>query len=194
MEAKVNNSEEQRKIRRSQSTLVIVGTGIMMFGVWTAVKSFSIVFLRKEETVQDFLASSSGEGMELTPTQAFIAVLVMTAAYVAVELAVRVFIGKSAVAEGRGLKTGRAYIIWTYILMFFTLLAILLEIAVTAFITAADLGFLDFDTGDATQGNAITAMIIDTTSMIMMIQMLISAGRVRRYKKQQSRTEAGNAA
>ena len=172
---------------------MIVGTGIMLFGAWVAVKSFGVLILRKEASVQDFM-SSYEDAASMTPEKAFISLLVMTAIYAAIELAVRVFVGRSAIKEGRGEKAGKAYIVFTYLLIFSTLISVLLEIAAIAAITAADLGLLDMDIGSATQSSGITALVIDMTSLVMMIQMLVSAGRVRKFKKQQNIKEAAHAA
>lgn len=196
MEAKINNSEEQIKIRKSQSTLVIVGTGIMMFGIWTAVKSFGVALLRQAENVQEIMSDMSESVPDIKPETAFIVMLAFTALYVLIELGVRVFVGMSAIAEGLGHKKGWAYIIWTYLLVFIDLQVVLLEVAGIITIIGVQTGVFNLNVNmeDVTHTSVITALIIDLTSLVMMIQMLVSARRVRKYRKAQSLGEAGHAA
>ena len=47
----INNEADQVEIRRLQDNLTIVGTGIILFGVWTAVKVIGSVFMLKNETI-----------------------------------------------------------------------------------------------------------------------------------------------
>ena len=46
-----NNSEKQIRLRKSQNTLVVVGTGIIVMSLWTLVRIIGEVVINKEEIV-----------------------------------------------------------------------------------------------------------------------------------------------
>ena len=50
----VNNEPDQIEIRRSQNTLIVVGTGTILFTVWSTVKMLSILFMMRKEIVSVF--------------------------------------------------------------------------------------------------------------------------------------------
>ena len=52
----INNEPKQIEIRKSQNTLIVVGSGIILFGVWSAVKMLSMLFLLRKETVEGILS------------------------------------------------------------------------------------------------------------------------------------------
>jgi hypothetical protein len=46
-----NNSEKQIRLRKSQNTLVVVGTGIIVMSLWTLVRIIGEVVINKEAIV-----------------------------------------------------------------------------------------------------------------------------------------------
>ena len=190
MEAKINNSAEQRRIRRSQSTLVIVGTGIMMFGIWTALKAYGLALLNSTKMIEE-TRSYMPEGSDTVSNGlAFAVILVIVTIYVLFELGIRAYIGLSAIAEGRGKRSGKMYIVLSFILIFIGTLAVVMDaFGVYSSVTGTGSG-----TDGTTASNQLTALIIDLTSLVMMIEMVVSAFRVKKYKKQQRTGEAEYAA
>lgn len=194
MEAKINNSEEQRRIRKSGSTLVIVGTGIMIFGVWAALKSFSLLLLRERQTIQELRGYAPEDAPYINDKVLLTATIVGVTVYVLIELAVRAFVGFSAIAEGRGKKSGSMYIVFTFILILLTLSSVITEVYVL--IIGAAGGFKEALNGveHTTELDVLTSLVIDLTSMVLMVQMVVSAFRLKKYKKQQGLKEADHAA
>lgn len=47
----INNDIDHIMMRRSQNTLIVVGTGTILFSVWTVVKTLGSLFMRREEAV-----------------------------------------------------------------------------------------------------------------------------------------------
>ena len=47
----INNDADHILIRRSQNILIVVGTGTILFSIWTAVKFLGTLFLLRDETV-----------------------------------------------------------------------------------------------------------------------------------------------
>ena len=188
MEAKVNNTEEQRKIRKSEMTLVIVGTGIMMFGAWAAIKVFSMILLRTNETVAEMRELMFYEN-PYTDKEIMITIIILAALYVLIELGVRVFVGRAAIAEGRGARSGRLYIVFAFMLILAALLSVLFDLGVMINDFTGDSG-----TGELTRRSAGTSFVIDLTSLVMMIEMMAAAFRVKRYRKKMKKTEDAHAA
>ena len=195
MEAQINNTAEQRKIRKSQNTLVIVGSGIMMFAVWVALKMYSMVLLRTSAIVDD-IRDALPEGstaLDLSNRQLIMWTLFFVTLYVLVEAGVRCFVGLSAIAEGRGGSPKRLYIPVTYILIIAGIVSIGIDI--TAFVGIKVNGSIMEEAMTSTTIEDLAAStIIDLTSLIMLIQMLVSSFRVKKNKKLQKEAEADHAA
>lgn len=189
MEAKVNNTLEQRRLRRSQSTLVIVGTGIIIFGAWAALKVYSAILLGTENTIAEFRVTVIDESDPISDSDLLKWIIIFATIYVLIELSVRVYVGRSAISEGRGTASGRLYLVLTFILILAALAAVLLDVLVVL----NDIAGKSTE-GEVTRQDAWTSLVIDLTSLVMMVQMMISAFRVRKYKKTHRETEAGNAA
>lgn len=84
-----------RQLLRQQNNLVISGIGVIMLGIWTVVRMVLYSLLHMEE----FTALMP----ETVPRILFIAITyVVIAVILAVILLVRFYIGRSAMAEGRG--------------------------------------------------------------------------------------------
>ena len=47
----IDNDIDHILIRRSQNTLIVVGTGTILFSVWTVVKTLGTLILLKDEAV-----------------------------------------------------------------------------------------------------------------------------------------------
>lgn len=41
----VNNEPEQIEIRKSRDTLIVVGSGTVIFGIWTLIKMLSLLII-----------------------------------------------------------------------------------------------------------------------------------------------------
>ena len=190
MEAKINNSEEQIRIRRAQSTLAIVGTGIIMFGAWVALKVYSIVLLRESKTLEELRSYVPEDADPMSDRLLLFTLLAIITIYVAIELGVRMYIGKSAIAESRGKKKSVMYIVLTFILILLALISVMFD---GAGLIQKVIG-TESGVENTTQTDMLTAFIIDLTSLIMMIEMVVCAFRVRKHKKQQRQAEVDHAA
>jgi hypothetical protein len=94
---------EQAKKRRYQDTLGIAGTGVIAFSVWSLAK----IGLFLTFTDQDVLRSLLG----ITGAMLANAVLVVVAGMGLVDLCIRVYVGLSARAEGRGERRNPFYLV-----------------------------------------------------------------------------------
>lgn len=166
----VNNEPEQIELRKSRDTLIVVGTGTVLFGIWTLVKMLSLLFLLREETVEAIL-NITGPIEELSDRATFWILTVFITLFMLLLLSVRTYVGLCAIAVGRGKRRGMLYIFlaclmvitgtWTFCSSFFTLEA------------PEQLGAL-------TRNQSFSALIIDATSIIMLAQMVVSALKIRK--------------
>ena len=48
-----DNNPEQIRLRRDQNTLRIVGTGTIAFGIWSLVKFFGVLLVKRQEILTE---------------------------------------------------------------------------------------------------------------------------------------------
>ena len=185
MTGRIDNSEETLKLRRSRDTLIIVGSGIILFGVWAAVRLYSMAFLRKSATLAE-IREAMPEGSEPASDAMILGVMfVMITIVVAFEIGVRLFVGLSAIAEGRGKRSGKLYIPFVYIFIVLSFCTIIYYLVAMLANEAGDDSFKDV---------SAASVVVEFTNMVMLIQMAASARRVKKYNKRVRREEAGDAA
>ena len=150
-----NRQEMERRLRKSQNNLVVIGYGVIAFGVWSVIK---IVLYTALNTDINML---SAEG-ETVPVEVFWFIMLI---FLAFELSLRLYVGFSAVYEGRGRKKRFGYII----------LALLM--ALTSFaLVAANLAAFG---SDESPGKTVVTIIVEASSSIMLAEMAIFAVRVK---------------
>lgn len=166
----VNNEPEQIEIRRSRDTLIVVGSGTVIFGIWTLVKMLSLLIVLRKETVEAIL-NITGPLEGLSDSFTFWAFTLLLTIMGAALLSVRTYVGLCAIAEGRGKRRGKLYIF---------LAALMVIIGAWSFCS----GFFTLDEpeqfGALTRNQSISTLIIDATSLIMLSQMIISALKIRK--------------
>lgn len=175
----VNNKPEQIKIRKSQNTLIVVGTGTVLFSIWSAVKLLSVVFLLRQEIVEAIL-KQTGTVEEIPENILFWVVAVMCIIFALVIMGIRTYVGLCAVAEGQGKRRSIFYII----IAVFMILLTTLSVCMSFFITKEPDQFSAL-TGD----QSFSAMIIDATSVIMLTQMVVSALRIRQFNRRRKNSK-----
>jgi hypothetical protein len=181
----IDNSDETRKLRKSRDTLIIVGRGIILFGVWSAVKLFSLAFLRTSATIAEIRETMPAEAEPISERLIIVLMLVVISIFALIEIGIRYYVGSSAIAEGRGTRSGKLYILITYFFIF------------TSIITLVFMIFAMFSGAEAEEGGedvSVASAVIELTNLIMMIEMLISAHKVKKDARQKRREEAGYAA
>ena len=160
-----NRQEIERRLRKSQNNLVVIGYGVIAFGVWSVIK---IVLYTALNTDINML---SAEG-ETVPVEVFWFIMLI---FLAFELSLRLYVGFSAVYEGRGRKKRFGYII----------LALLM--ALTSFaLVAANLAAFG---SDESPGKTVVTIIVEASSSIMLIEMAIFAARVKRLGRKLAEQE-----
>ena len=179
----INNSPEQIRLRRKQNTLKIVGAGTIAFGVWSFVKVFTAIFIQKNQIVSEILEEAHEINPELNEADKpmiFKLLVILLLIILIVELLMRLFVGISAILESIGKRRSILYIIFacmmigsSILLMFRALTGTLIEIPELSSIS----NILHNDT-------TMSSVLIEMTSMIMLIEMVAASVSVRRLTGQ----------
>lgn len=165
-EGLIQNDRESINFRRNSNTLVIFGTGVMIYGVWTAAKI--ITYIGLGNNIFDFVDISE---LNLVEYKILFIVLML---YLMCDMAVRIVIGMAAIFEGKNPdrrfpKAGIFFTVW--------------EIAygiLSTFLTAKyTIDVWCFDTFE----DNMTSLFMELTSLVMLIEVFIATISVRRYKK-----------
>ena len=174
------NEPEQVKLRRDQNTLRIVGTGTIVFGVWSFVKAFGVIFSRRTQIVAEIIEDGIQNNYDFSdvPEGLIIKmVLLFVGIGLAADMVARLYVGLSAIAAGRGKHKSILYIVITAIMILFSLMTL---ISVPDSSVEADYISLN----GVGQEGTLSAIIIELTSTIMMTEMLVAAIRVRKLTRQ----------
>ena len=175
----INNDLDHILMRRSQNTLIVVGTGIILFSIWTVVKTLGLVFMLKDESIAIARKAADKIGISISDQHLYYIVLAVMLIIMLLFLAVRTYIGRAAISEGRGVRRRKGYLILAVILI------IINTVAVTAnYLLPESQEYL----GELSTNNSMPALIIEVTSMIMMVEMVFAAVRLRRARRRISRS------
>ena len=171
-----DNNPEQIRLRRDQNTLRIVGTGTIAFGIWSLVKFFGVLLVKKQEIITEIYEEMYDSNPEMAETYKpliFKVLLIFILIAILIELAARLFIGLSAISEGGGKRRGVFYLIIACIMIVFSFLS---SIAIMTRMVSAD-----YDpSGAVMDDTSVSSLIVELTSMIMMIEMVAASVSVRR--------------
>ena len=160
-----SNNELQIKLRKNRDTLKIVGSGVIAFGIWSVIKAL----LYSELNMGTFLASIE-ESPVLTEAMLKTAFRIIIAIILLIDLAIRLFVGLSAIGEGRGKRKHYVYIAMAFL------------IAAVSFISVF---FLILKPGeDSSLLELVVTLVIEVTSAVTLMQMCFSAIRVKKLYKQ----------
>lgn len=161
----VDRTVLDRSIRRLESNLYTLGSGVFVFSIWIFVKFFLSVFMSYNSLIP--------EGDDISDSSIIIIMTIVMAILGAINTAFFLlfsYIGLSARSEGTGKKKSPVYIVFSCLLMFFLLVAVSAEMLAMGFI------FDDLFSG-------VTTLIIDGTSFALVFDLTISAIRLRKLKK-----------
>ena len=176
-EADVAQQKEKMRLRRDENTLTVVGSGVILFGVWTVVKMVLQEINRFPEFMAELGADELGfeetgladMGLDPKLLATVVAFTVVIIVYL-MDLGLRVFVGLSARAEGRGRPQGRLYLI---------LAGLLLVLSGLSFVSYV----ITYFSHSEYVVDADAAILVELTSFITLLQMIISAVRVRRARR-----------
>ena len=117
---------------------------------------------------------------EFSDKEVFAVFCAVLCAVTLIFIGIRVYIGLSAISEGKDKKSGSLYIPFTVVYIGITIYQIILQ--------AMDL-LVENDDFKLEQPSA-AAILIELTSLIMLTEMIIAAVRVKKYRNEMRREEA----
>jgi hypothetical protein len=164
------NDTLQIQLRKNQDTLKIVGLGVMAFGAWSIVKSILYTTAQWSSIKEEIVVPEANE------TIAKMVYLFMIAVILTVEIAIRLYIGRSAIAEGRGERRRPGYVVVAFLIT-----AIGLTLTVTAFVVPGIRMELNLD--------LLASLFVEITSAVITLEMCWSAIRVRKLRRQLAEQE-----
>ena len=159
----------EREIRRNQNYLVILGTGVLAFAVWTVVRTLAQYFLQQAE-IKAMVEVEAAAPPEIV-NAAMTVMLILILALLVIELILRLIVGFSARAEGKGKKKRKGYLVVAVFL-----------IVLQAFSIGITLAGIFTDPGVIVEG--IIGILIEITSAITIIQLIMASVRLRKLTAQ----------
>lgn len=149
------------KARKAEINLKTLGSGVIFFGAWAFIKyalTFLIYGFELDEAVDDIVLLVS---------------TIIVWVFLALAFLIRLYIGISARAESEGKRRHAFYLILTGVITFIDAAAILLELVLL--VTKLD-----------DMLNMAVTILIDVTSTVILIELMVNAVTVRKMKKKEA--------
>ena len=166
------NDRESVKYRRNCNTLVVFGTGVILYGFWSIIKLAMCLIFEVEIFNKEDLEEFGPIGISI--------VLVIVVIIMAVDVLIRLRTGLRARYEGAGKKAGKSYL--------FGCIWLILESAISIIIVVPDVINMEGDFIDT-----YLSVFMELTSLAMTIEVFMAGISVRKYRKklQEAKQSAG---
>lgn len=175
-----HNDPRDIEIRKNRNILHSIGTGIIIMGAWSMLKGMSMMLIDPSRISEGIQGLTSGEDLALSEHTAMIIMVVMTIAIANIDFLIRLYVGSSAIAVSKGNKRGTAYVVLSCLL-------IITSVVTLCFMCAALYNGIA-STEDS--GASFSALIIETTSLVMLIEMLVVSHRLKKNSVKEGRDAA----
>lgn len=148
---------QQARVRRLQDVLTIVGVGVIAFASWSLIKSILLFLLLDEGSQREMLGIN-----DTIPMVAFYIAFIIVSL---IDFVVRLFVSRSARAEGRGKRKRSAYLV---VGAFLAALSVV-NVALIALGMAQTSSLFD----------SVMGILIEITSASTLVLMIVCAVRLR---------------
>ena len=155
---------DNKVLNKYKDMLIVSGFGVIAFGFWSVIKALLQLIFQYDEI------NARMDGELSDPEQSWIVYLIMIIVFILIIL-IRSYVGISARSEGLGKKKSPVYIIVAILILVFDLYNT--TYSIKDFVNASFDDIMD---------NSIE-LIVDITSYVIMIRMIISAIVVKVMKK-----------
>ena len=156
----------EKELRRRRISLMTLGSGVIAFGVWSILKTFLYFWV---DTFSIDYGQIPPEYWHLADIIAY----VLVGGFMAVDLALRLYLGRSAQAAGRGTKRSCAYIVVAVLLLASSAVSLLL--------------ILFSKDGGRTSNQSVmdyyVSLFVEFTSMSILAELVYTAIRVKKLEK-----------
>ena len=178
------NDPKQIKLRKYENILAISGVAVIAFGVWTIIKSafylllqpFDIeIFIPPEQLAE--MEAEMGPNVDILTSGVIVGAIFFI---LFLDLLLRFYIGKSAYADGRARKRKR---------VIYVIVAIIMAVAFANGIWATVSHLFIGEPTEQSEGveymrGVFTSVLLDMTSLLALIELIVSAIQVRRLRKE----------
>ena len=178
------NDPKQIKLRKYENILAISGVAVIAFGVWTIIKSafylllqpFDIeIFIPPEQLAE--MEAEMGPNVDILTSGVIVGAIFFI---LFLDLLLRFYIGRSAYADGRARKRKR---------VIYVIVAIIMAVAFAngIWVTVSNLFFgepTEQSEGVEYMRGVFTSVLLDMTSLLALIELIVSAIQVRRLRKE----------
>ena len=169
---------DQRKLRKYEHSLVISGAGIIMFGAWNIIKTALFFVITPIDKVYDELTQNiqlDWSDVPFSEETCMYFLLVAILILLLMSLALRLYIGRAAIQEGRHIRRHRAvYIVLTAMIGAVLIFSIIARIS--AFLNGTE-------TLSEITGSSTVSVFVDVTSLFCAVELIIASIMVRRLRK-----------
>ena len=161
-------------MRRHQHTLAVVGVGVIGFGIWSIVKS--ILYLTLINPLKDILLTDYQNVTDYEHEEFFVFVctIVIVTAVALIDLHLRWKVGKKAIAISRGEQTATKG---------FYLRSAIVTLVDGAEFVAGVLAIAGIVSSEESLTDQISTLLVDSTSVVMLIEMIIAAVMIGKITK-----------
>ena len=156
----------EREIRRRQSILSVTGNGVMFLGMWSFLKINLYFILGRGAILEDILTDESIDENTLLLIMYIISMILAS-----LELFFRIRVGRGAIAESRDEKKPKRYIGLAMTLIILYVFSVIFTI-------------FNLDFTKDSLWDQFASMIVDITSLVMLIELVSSASVLRKLKQQ----------
>ena len=152
------------QLRRYQDYLAVSGTGVIVFSFWSLIKT--LVYYIRPAAIMKML-----ESMDLTYSKKdIVRYMLFMLAYMVVITAVRIYVGRCAIIEGRAGKKGIIYVFLAFCLLAESIYTIT--------------GYIDIEEGIGTD-IIISSFLEELVSFLINCDLLFSLWKVRSIERRQ---------
>ncbi|MDO4870254.1 MAG: hypothetical protein Q4A65_08240 [Bacillota bacterium] len=155
----MESTTDNRQIRRDRNTLMIVGAGVIIFCLWSILKDIGLILIHPTALI--------GPDLSVIP-------IITATVVLSIDIVIRLYVGTSAIREGRGEKQSRKYIRLTYLLILGSLVALIVYALMPVMLVEGVISLSDVD------ATPLASVIVEFTSLIMMVQLVRAAKRIKR--------------
>ena len=168
-QGKTQQSLETR-VRRRRIALIIAGRGVILFGLWTLVRTILMITLSGDSVIRQYVGNG-GDMTNLTPGIVYICLIIIAC----IDVILRLFVGLSAISEGKGRKVRYVYLVLAFIMAIF---------AVTDYFLRVYGLYKGYYTHDYSLSH-IAERIVDLTSLITTIDLIVQSFSLKKLMKEQ---------
>lgn len=175
----LDNSPDAVRLRKYEHNLILVAMGILIFGLWNLAKSLGIIFLNRSVFIDMIRESIADTDVAANEGLIFIILVLIVALLLSVGLIARLFIGLSAISVGRYKRRKTLYLPVTILYILASVVEIYMDF---------DYYFLNSSETIALEisDSPLVSMMIEVTSVIMMVELVVYSVRIRRLRAKES--------